>query len=170
MQAFYSHLSKQLGYYASVLLSEGGLNLMFVTNYSKEERMAIVMECRKSGLTDALWCKQHDIPVGTFYSWVKNFRRQGIAVPAAYGKNVVPVKQEVVKVDIVDTASYNLQPKAIENPVTTDAGFLLDDNGTQSSPQSVIEISIFGANIKFSDTINPAILSKTFHLVKELSC
>lgn len=40
MQAFYSHLSKQLGYYASVLLSEGGLNLMFVTNYSKEERMA----------------------------------------------------------------------------------------------------------------------------------
>ena len=68
MQAFYSHLSKQLGYYASVLLSEGGLNLMFVTNYSKEERMAIVMECRKSGLTDALWCKQHDIPVGTFVS------------------------------------------------------------------------------------------------------
>ena len=107
---------------------------MFVTNYSKEERMAIVMECRKSGLTDALWCKQHDIPVGTFYSWVKNFRRQGIAVPAAYGKNVVPVKQEVVKVDIVDTDSYNLQPKAIENPVTTDAGFLLDDNSAQSSP------------------------------------
>lgn len=75
MQAFYSHLSKQLGYYASVLLSEGGLNLMFVTNYAKEERMAIVMECRKSGLTDALWCKQHDIPVGTFYSWVKNFSK-----------------------------------------------------------------------------------------------
>ena len=82
----------------------------------------------------------------------------------------MPVKQEVVKVDIVDTDSYNLQPKAIENPVTTDAGFLLDDNSAQSSPQSVIEVSIFGANIKFSDTINPAILSKTFHLVKELSC
>ena len=51
-----------------------------------------------------------------------------------------------------------------------DAGFLLDDNSAQSSPQSVIEVSIFGANIKFSDTINHAILSKTFHLVKELSC
>ena len=121
--------------------------------------MAIVMECRKSGLTDALWCKQHDIPVGTFYSWVKNFRRQGIAVPAAYGKNVVPVKQEVVKVDIVDTDSYNLQPKAIENPVTIGAGFLLNNNDPQSSLLSLIELSIFGANIKFSDTINPAFVS-----------
>lgn len=53
------------------------------------------MECRKSGLTDAMWRKQHDILVGTFHGWVKQFRRNGIAVPDAYGKKVLPIKQEV---------------------------------------------------------------------------
>lgn len=81
---------------------------MFVTNYSKEERLAIVMEWHKSGLTDAMWRKQHDIPVGTFYGWVKHFRRHGIAVPVNYGKNVFPVKQKVVKIAIVDTDTYDL--------------------------------------------------------------
>ena len=69
-----------------------------------DEQYELIMECRSSGLSDQQWCMQHDINPGTFYNWVKRLRKKACyEIPAATGREklTAPVKQEVVKVDIV---------------------------------------------------------------------
>ena len=34
------------------------------------EQIRIINACRKSGMTDADWCRENDIAVSTFYNWV----------------------------------------------------------------------------------------------------
>ena len=40
-----------------------------------EEQYRLIMECRKSGLSDHRWCLNNDINPGTFYNWVKRLRK-----------------------------------------------------------------------------------------------
>ena len=42
-----------------------------------EEQYCLIMECRKSGLSDHQWCLNNDINPGTFYNWVKRLRKNG---------------------------------------------------------------------------------------------
>ena len=42
-----------------------------------EEQYRLIMECRKSGLSDYQWCLNNDINPGTFYNWVKRLRKNG---------------------------------------------------------------------------------------------
>ena len=42
-----------------------------------EEQYRLIMECRKSGLSDHQWCLNNDINSGTFYNWVKRLRKNG---------------------------------------------------------------------------------------------
>ena len=34
------------------------------------EQIRLINECRKSGMTDADWCRENDIAANTFYNWV----------------------------------------------------------------------------------------------------
>jgi len=138
-------------------------------NYTPEQRLNYVMECRKSGLTDCQWCKQNDIPVGTFYGWVKRFRQKGISIPDASGATTVPVKQEIVKVEVIADDVSDHSNIFLSSPSYEKTSVVINDNSEVSS-YSPVELSIFGACIKFSDNINPAVLSKTLRLIKELSC
>ena len=64
------------------------------------EQIRIINACRKSGMTDADWCRENDIAVSTFYNWVSRCRKAAPdQIPAAnyghleaprvyYGKNV----------------------------------------------------------------------------------
>ena len=40
-----------------------------------EEQYRLIMEYRKSGLSDHQWCLNNDINPGTFYNWVKRLRK-----------------------------------------------------------------------------------------------
>ena len=33
------------------------------------EQIRLINECRQSGMTDAVWCRENDIAVSTFYNW-----------------------------------------------------------------------------------------------------
>ena len=138
------------------------------SNYSSEQRLKMIMDCRKSGLTDCQWCKQNGIPAGTFYGWVKNFKKKGVSIPTSTGRSTAPVKQEVVKVDILEADPYEV----IEPVKSNSLGSIITSDNTSYpvSDGSVIELSIYGATLKFTDSINPAVLGKTLHLIKELSC
>lgn len=138
---------------------------MIKSNYSKEQRLAYVIECRRSGLTDTVWCQQQGIPVGTFYNWVKRFRQEGFYIPEASGKSTMPIKQDVVKLDFDDTSYTFSQSDAISTNIYDN-----DDYNAPSDVTATIELNIWGANLKFTDNINPAVLGKTLHLIKELSC
>ena len=68
------------------------------------EQIRIINACRKSGMTDADWCRENGIAVSTFYNWVSRCRKAAPdQIPAAnYGHLEAPrPKQDVVPIDIV---------------------------------------------------------------------
>ena len=71
---------------------------------SDEEWFQIINECRRSGLPDSQWCKQHDIRDSTFFCAVSRLRKKAYAIPDR-NKNIdvlsnsIP-QQEVVRIDI----------------------------------------------------------------------
>ena len=69
----------------------------------KPEQIKLIMECRRSGLSDYQWCKTKDIKPGTFYNWVSKLKKSGYAVPESKSKSTgIPVRQDVVKLDLID--------------------------------------------------------------------
>ncbi|MEG2013313.1 MAG: transposase [Anaerovoracaceae bacterium] len=50
---------------------------MRASRVSPEEQYRLIMECRRSGLSDQQWCLNNDIKPGTFYNWVKRLRQKG---------------------------------------------------------------------------------------------
>lgn len=69
----------------------------------RDEQIKLIMECRKSGLTDYQWCNQRDINPSTFYNWVSNLRRAGDSIPDSDSKATgFTIRQEVVKLDVLE--------------------------------------------------------------------
>ena len=120
-----------------------------------DEQYELIMECRSSGLSDQQWCMQHDINPGTFYNWVKRLRKKACyEIPVATGRDklTTPVKQEVVKVDIVP------DPKPIrQNPVlpTVRTHALDYEPDTVVAP---IEIRIHDAILRITNDVDPRLL------------
>ena len=76
----------------------------------------IVAACRNSGLTDHQWCIENGIPASTFYNHLKKLRREACEIPESVGKNTLPVKQDVVQINVADDG---LIPSLGEAPAIT---------------------------------------------------
>ena len=65
----------------------------------------LVMQCRKSGLSDKQWCINNAIAPSTFYWWIKKLRQQACyEIPEHSFKcntNIVTEKQDVVCVNVL---------------------------------------------------------------------
>ena len=71
----------------------------------KKEQIRLIMECRKSGLSDYQWCEQNGIRPGNFYNWVSKLRKEGYSFSESAAKsNALPNVQEVVKIDLTQQA------------------------------------------------------------------
>ena len=71
---------------------------------SDEEWFRLINECRRSGLSDSLWCKQQAIPVSSFFCAVRRLREKAYALPERERSidivsNPLPC-QDVVRIDI----------------------------------------------------------------------
>lgn len=78
----------------------------------KDDQIRLIMECRKSGLSDYQWCKQNGIHPGNFYNWVSKLRKRGYTFPDSETRlNAVPNIQEVVKVDLIQPQDSSLKVK-----------------------------------------------------------
>lgn len=78
---------------------------------TREERYELVLECRRSGLTDYQWLEEHGIRRSTFYKWIHDFRENGypdIPEPMRQRSAHKPQLQEVVKVDLVPDAGQGI--------------------------------------------------------------
>ena len=83
----------------------------------KEDQIKLIMECRRSGLSDYQWCEQNGIHAGTFYNWVSKLKKSGYTFPESESRLTgVPAVQEVVKVDLV---SYDRTSSPIMEQNTT---------------------------------------------------
>lgn len=126
-----------------------------------EEQIRLINECRRSGLSDAEWCRQHNIPVSTFYNWLSRCRKKASESipPATYGHSDHPrSKQDVVSVDIVPDVLPELSAAA--SSLTSHP----DDSHT-------IEIEMNGIRIRISNSADPVLLSRTIRFLKAaVSC
>lgn len=114
---------------------------------SKEERFNLVLECRRSGLTDREWCIENGINPGTFYNWVKRFRREGkVDIPESeYHINHKPVPnyQDVVRVDILPDFTKSAD----------------EDHSGQFAATKSILISIGSCKIELDNSADPLLIS-----------
>ncbi len=114
----------------------------------KQEWMKIIVDCRKSGLSDRAYMEQHNIPKGSFYYWLRQIREDLVAQhpdlvrQARNAKETSPVKLVPITM-----------PKNEIVPVNTETAGL------------VIEFS--GAIINVSASTSMDLLGRTLLTVKE---
>jgi transposase-like protein len=116
------------------------------SKFTKQQKFDMVMECCNSGLSDYMWCKKLDIQSSTFYSWVKQLKRDGANVPErTYAENYhLDSKPDIVKLEIVDEFPVEKSPVIQQLP----------------SSSCAIEITIGNASIKDFNAVNPKLLSQ----------
>ena len=135
---------------------------------SAQERYNLVMECRKSGLSDCAWCKERGIPQSTFYNWVVFLRKKGITeidTVRSDANAIIPQVQEVVKLDVIpdyDESSNVPVPKAHNEAVAVLA--------PETSMTPVVEITLNGTTVKFSNDVRPELMKATLQFLGGALC
>lgn len=132
---------------------------------SAQERYNLVMECRKSGLSDCAWCKERGIPQSTFYNWVVFLRKKGITeIDTVRPAAIIPQVQEIVKLDIVpDGESVETPLKAIPNGLPMQLP-------PETAMAPVIEITLNGTTVKFSNDVRPELMKATLQFLGGALC
>ena len=85
---------------------------------SDEEWFRLINECRRSGLSDSLWCKQQGIPASSFFSAVRRLREKAYALPERERSidivsNPLPC-QDVVRIDIEPNPFTGKEPEPLQ--------------------------------------------------------
>ncbi len=82
-----------------------------------EKTLALITECRQSGLTNREWCLEHGINLSTFYSWIKKLKkRTSFDIPPAMStqekSNRTTRKEspEVVQVNVLSKTATIREP------------------------------------------------------------
>ena len=118
---------------------------------SDEEWFRIINECRRSGLSDSQWCKQHDIRESTFFCAVSRLRKKAYAIPNRDKSiDILPdslPKQEVVRNDIEPEPLQLSRPEPMQVMPAT----YLDNSHT-------IEIDVHGINIRVFNSVDRELL------------
>ena len=127
---------------------------------TEQEQYDMIMECRQSGLSDHQWCLEHDINPGTFYNWVRRFRKQACEFPAPAGKDrFQAVHQEVVKMEIIPDHPSDF----FEQPS-------MEDTAEITKPVAAMELQIGKAVLRISNQTDPRLLEQTLKLLGAFSC
>ena len=79
-------------------------------NRTDQEWMALIQECRTSGLTDKAWCEQHHIQRSSLYYHIRRFRSMACEIPDNPVSSC-PEQHEVVAVDFSDTTAVDTNNK-----------------------------------------------------------
>ena len=125
----------------------------------KDEQIKLIMECRRSGLTDYEWCKQHNINAGTFYNWVKRLKKiDGITFPHADpDSGTLACKQEVVKLDVLQTSA--------PIPSTNDQYNNSVNLNNQFETTSSLRVNLSYGSVEIPNGTDPAMLEATLRIL-----
>ena len=130
---------------------------------SDEEWFQIINECRRSGLSDSQWCKQHDIRESTFFCAVGRLRKKAYAIPER-NKSIDVLssslpKQDVVRIDIEPEILSPDRPKPMQVVPAT----YLDNSHT-------IEIDVHGINIRVFNSVDTELLKTVLSALGGAGC
>jgi len=125
---------------------------------TKDEWFALIRECRKSGLTDAQWCRVNGVNRDSFYNAVKRLRKCSYTIPSRQSPDIYDLtssKQDVVKVDIIPDIQ---PPKEI-----------LPEAASHFDNSHMIEITFGDIHISLRNGADPVLVSKTLSLLRSYS-
>ena len=124
--------------------------------------MELAIQCRQSGLTDAVWCNEHGISSSCFYNAVTRLRKKACQIPEPAGKastlDLTSHKQDVVQIAIEPETS---PAELISNKANS--SMYLDNSHT-------IEIEVRGLIIRMNNTVHPSLLKILMDALKEPLC
>ena len=130
---------------------------------SDEEWFQLINECRRSGLSDSQWCKQHDIRESTFFCAVARLRKKAYAIPDR-NKSIDILSSSLLKQDVVriDIEPEILSPGRPEQMQVLPAPHL-DNSHT-------IEIDVHGINIRVFNSVDTALLKTVLSALGGTGC
>ena len=118
----------------------------------------LVMQCRKSGLSDRQWCLDNDIVPSTFYYWVRKLRQRAcydLPETECSARNVSSAEKQ-------DVVCVNIQP----DPVRETAGI-----PTVSIPEAAnIFLQYGGVSIALSNDFEEQTLKRVLLTLREMVC
>ena len=126
------------------------------------EQIKLINECRKSGLTDADWCRAHQISPSTFYNWTSRCRKAAsgqILEPTCGHSITAQPRQDIVPVKIVPDPAI----EAANTPRPTMTDRHLDNSHT-------IEVVMKDLTIRIRNEADPVLLTRTLRLLQETLC
>ncbi|WP_295095144.1 transposase [Ruminococcus sp.] len=117
------------------------------SKFTMQQKFDMVMECRNSGLSDYMWCRNHDIKGSTFYSWISQLKRKGFDPPERSTKESYrdASAPDIVKLEIVDEIPVS-QASQIKH--------------LSSSSDYTVNINLRNASINISNDVNPQVLTQ----------
>lgn len=127
------------------------------------EQIKLINECRRSGLTDADWCREHNIPPSTFYTWVKRCKKAhlGDRIESPRYGHVESARstQDIVPISVVPDRSE----ERVSVPCLPPADALIDNSHT-------IEVVMKDVTIRIKNDVDPDIVGVMFRILKEGLC
>ena len=125
-----------------------------------EEWRKIILEARKSGLSDYEYCRINTIPPSTFYRAIKRLRRLSCDIPAGVVTQDRQ-KQEVVPINLSDlplTKPDQMQPVS---------GVACD---SMTAPlETTMRITIGGSTLELSNNADPMLIGSVLRMLNR-SC
>ncbi len=122
-----------------------------------EEQYQLILECRKSGMTDCDWCMEKGINPATFYTWITRLKKRGgFPVPPASKRPVSCPSHDIVRVDVL--------PEGTMHKLTDDKNSFIPNQEVQT-PGSLIEIEAQGITFRFSGAVDASLYEKTLLMI-----
>ncbi len=126
----------------------------------------LVMECRKSGLTDKEWCEQNGINLSSFYNAICKLRHKACDIPTR--ESAQPVmdltvrKQDVVAIDIVQENPIDIKP------VSTDIRNMEQAMNLDNS--YTMELATKNGILRISNQTDLRLLDGILQIMRRLEC
>ena len=136
-----------------------------------DEWMPLIMECRRSGLSDKAWCEKNGIVLSTFYNAITRLRKKA-CIPEASPRPVVDLtnhRQDVVPIDIVQENPIDIieAGSTVPYPVQTEAQSLTAAN---LDNLYTIELQIGSSYLRLSNDADPRVLEQILRIMRTLEC
>lgn len=127
---------------------------MRASRVSPEEQYRLIMECRRSGLSDQQWCLNNDIKPGTFYNWVKRLRQNGHSgIPAPAGRyELHSAQQEIVKIELG-------RPEISQMVIPESNSF-----------SNTMELAVGSIRLRIPNGTDPILLAQALKVLTEFTC
>lgn len=132
------------------------------------EWLALITQCRSSGLTDKEWCEQYGVNMSTFYNAINRLRKKACEIPDR--ETLQPVidfttKQDVVAINVVPDShaigKIVAPTKIMQTPIETSA---------KAENTYAMELISGSRILRIGNEVNPALLETVLRMMGEGSC